>query len=86
MPQRFLGSAKQDRSDRNSLFEHAVLSNNMELLKFLLELGAEQKALAAEEEDDQTSYNISQSVFATAIRLGRTDMLAEMIKVSQLLH
>lgn len=86
MPQRFLDPAKQDLPDRDSLFDHAVLSNDMELLKFLLELGAEQKALAAEEEDDQTSYNISQSVFSAAIRLGRTDMLAEMIKVSQMLH
>ncbi|KAK0126771.1 hypothetical protein ONS95_008352 [Cadophora gregata] len=82
MPQRFLESAEQDQPSRSSLLEHAVLSNNMQLLKFMLELGAEQQALAAEEEDDQTCYTIGQSVFLTAIQKGRTDMLAEMIKAT----
>ncbi|KAH7417628.1 hypothetical protein BKA64DRAFT_702397 [Cadophora sp. MPI-SDFR-AT-0126] len=82
LPQRFLEPSKQDQPYRISLLEHAVLSNNMELLKFMLQVGAEQQALTAVEEDDQTSYNISQSVFSAAIRLGRTDMLAEMIKAT----
>lgn len=82
MPHRFL-ETRQDRPIRNSLLEHAVLSDNMELLKFLMELGAEQQALAATEKDDRTSYIISQSVFFAAIRKGRTAMLAEMIKVGR---
>ncbi|KAH7360980.1 ankyrin repeat-containing domain protein [Rhexocercosporidium sp. MPI-PUGE-AT-0058] len=82
MPQRFIESARQDHAGRSTLLEHAVLSNNMELLKFIMELGAEQKALAAEEQDDQTSYTISQSVFFAAIKKGRTAMLAEMIKAT----
>ncbi|KAG4440717.1 hypothetical protein IFR05_003811 [Cadophora sp. M221] len=82
MPQRFIENQKQARPDRSTLLEHAVLSNNMELLKFIMKLGAEQKALAAEEDDDQTSYTVSQSAFFTAIRKGRTAILAEMIKAT----
>jgi len=51
------------------------------LLKFIIELGAEQKALLAEDEDDQRCYTISRAAFYSAIKLGRTTMLAEMIKV-----
>lgn len=81
MPQRFLQSSKQDRTDRFTLLEHAVHANDMELLRFIIKLGAEQQALAAEEEDDQTCYTINSSVFFAAIKRGRTAMLAEMIKV-----
>jgi len=53
----------------------------MELLKFMIELGGEQKALLAEEEDDQKCYTVNSAVFYSAIRLGRIAMLAELIKV-----
>ncbi|KAL2074939.1 hypothetical protein VTL71DRAFT_8719 [Oculimacula yallundae] len=82
MPQRFLDNPEQDLSARSTILEHAVCSDNMELLRFIIELGAEQKALSAEEDDDQTSYTISQSVFFAAIKKGRTNMLAEMIKAT----
>ncbi|CZT02079.1 related to ankyrin [Rhynchosporium agropyri] len=82
MPQRFLDTPRNDLATRSTLLEHAVLSGNMELLKFIIGIGAEQKALAAEDDDDQTSYTISQSVFFAAIKKGRTSMLAEMIKAT----
>ncbi len=82
MPQRFLQDSNQDRPERFTLLEHAVHAYDMELLKFLIELGAEQQALAAEEEDDQTCYTIKSSAFLAAIQHGRTAILAEMIRVS----
>lgn len=65
-----------------SLFEHAVQANDIDLLKFLINLGAEQQELLAEEEDDQSCYTLNSGVFFSAIQHGRTAMLAEMIKVS----
>ncbi|XMA08763.1 hypothetical protein WAI453_001554 [Rhynchosporium graminicola] len=82
VPQRFLDTPRNDLATRSTLLEHAVLSGNMELLKFIIGIGAEQKALTAEDDDDQTSYTISQSVFFAAIKKGRTSMLAEMIKAT----
>lgn len=82
MPQRFHRSEMQDLDGRSGILEHAVETDDMEMLQFLIEIGADQQALAAEEDDDQTSYSISQSVFSRAIKLGRTTMLAEMIRVS----
>ena len=65
-----------------SLFEHAVKTDDMDLFKFMIELGSEQQALLAEEEDDQKSYNLNCTVFQKAIKLGRTEMLAYMIKTT----
>jgi hypothetical protein len=79
--QRFLESEKSKQVGEKSLLQHAVEEEDMDLLKFIIELGGEQKALLAEEEDDQKCYTIDSAVFYTAIRLGRTAMLAEMIKV-----
>ena len=64
----------------HSLLQHAVETNDMELLKFVIRVGGEQKALLADDEEDQRCYAISSDVFRTAIRLGRTAILAEMIK------
>ena len=79
--QRFLDSEKSKQVGEKSLLQHAVEEEDMDLLKFIIELGGEQKARLAEEEDDQKCYTIDRAVFYTAIRLGRTAMLAEMIKV-----
>jgi hypothetical protein len=79
--QRFLASEKSKQAGEKSLLQHAVEEEDVDLLKFIIQLGGEQKALLAEEEDDQKCYTIDRSVFYTAIRLGRTAMLAEMIKV-----
>jgi hypothetical protein len=69
-----------------SLFEHAVQINDLKLFKFLINLGAEQKALLAEGDDDQKCYSIDRTYFYLAIKLGRTALLAEMIKVSLNTH
>lgn len=79
--QRFLDSKKSKHGGEITLLQHAVENEDMDLLKFIIELGGEQKALLAEDEDDQKCYTVSSAVFYTAIKLGRTAMLAEMIKV-----
>jgi ankyrin repeat protein len=65
-----------------TLLEHAVNTDDMDLLRFMIGLGSEQQALLAEEEDDQKSYNLNRDVFQKAIKLGRTGMLAYMIKTT----
>jgi len=77
---RFLEDKTRGLDFQSSLLEHAVSSNDMELLKFMVALGTEQQGRLAEEPDDRKSYTIDRSVFYSAIKLGRTEMLAEMIK------
>jgi hypothetical protein len=79
--QRFLDSEKSTDGGEISLLQHAIEAEDMELLKFMVEIGGEQKAILAEEEDDQKCYTVNRTVFYRAIKLGRTAMLAEMIKV-----
>ena len=74
--------SSQPSSNRQNLLEHAVVINDMKLLKFILTLGADQQARLAEEEDAQTSYTVPTHVFLKAIELGRTAMLAEMIRLT----
>jgi ankyrin repeat protein len=81
-PQRFLDEHERGLDSQYGLFEHAVSSNDMELLKFMTSLAAEQQTRLAEEPDDRKSYTINRSVFYSAIKLGRTEMLAEMIKTT----
>jgi hypothetical protein len=80
--QRFLDSKKSKHGGEIPLLQHAVEDEDMDLLKFIIEIGGEQKALLAEDEDDRTCETVSSAVFYAAIKLGRTAMLAEMIKVS----
>jgi hypothetical protein len=54
----------------------------MDLLKFVIYLGAEQQALLAEEPDDRKAYTIDIGAFHTAIKLGRTAILTEIIKAT----
>lgn len=81
-PQRFLDSKQEHYGGEQTLLEYAVQQDDMNLFKFVVELGQEQQALLAEEEDDQKCYTINRSVFYTAIKLGRTAILAEIIQVS----
>ncbi len=67
---------------QQSLMQQAVHANDMRLFKFIVELANGQKSLASEEEDDQKYQVIDSYLFSLAIRLGRTAMLAEMIKMS----
>lgn len=81
LARRFNDSSKTN-DHQTSLLEHAVRTDDMDLLKLMIELGSEQQALLVEEEDDQKSYNMSRNVFQKAIKLGRTEMLAYMIKTT----
>jgi hypothetical protein len=76
--QRVVGSEMQHQ-DEVRVLEYAIQKDDMDLLQFIMEIIREQKSLLAEEEDDQRSYT---RAFYTAIRLGRTTILAELIKVS----
>jgi hypothetical protein len=81
-PQRFLKSEDVIYDHQNTLLAHAVYQDDMELLKYIIQLGAEQQALLAQEADDQKCYSVNIRVFQLAIRLGRTALLAELIKSS----
>lgn len=78
--QRFLDNEKKNDDGTMRLLEYAVHSSDMKMLKFLVALNQEQLALQATDEDDPRCYTIDRDVFHTAIKLGRTSMLAEMIK------
>ncbi|TVY32755.1 Uncharacterized protein LOCC1_G008587 [Lachnellula occidentalis] len=65
-----------------NLLTDAVDSDDMDLLQFMLDLGAEQQALRAEEPEDRKAYTVDMDVFQQAIQRGRTAMLAEMIKAT----
>jgi ankyrin repeat protein len=81
MARRFRDS-KTVYDHQTSLLEYAVATDDMDLFKFMIELGSEQQALLAEEEDDQKSYSVGRDVFQKAIKLGRTEILAYMIKTT----
>ncbi|EPE25948.1 Ankyrin repeat-containing protein [Glarea lozoyensis ATCC 20868] len=65
-----------------TLMEHAVDTDDISLLRFVIEIGTEQQQLLAEEDDDQKCFTIEPEVFKEAIRNGQTAMLAEMIESS----
>jgi hypothetical protein len=75
-------TSDNERTDTVDPFMYAVEKDDLKMLKFLLELATEQSALLAKHEEDQRCYNIPQNLFYKAIDLGRTQMLAEMIKCS----
>jgi hypothetical protein len=81
---RFIDEEKPDneRTDTVTPFMYAVEKDDLKLLKFLLELATEQSALLAKHEEDQRCYNVAPHIFYKAMVLGRTQMLAEMIKCS----
>jgi hypothetical protein len=81
-PQRFLKSEDVTNDQQRTLLGHAVYQDDMELLKYIIQIGAEQQALLAQEADDQKCYSVSIPVFQLAIQLGRTALLAELIKSS----
>ena len=62
-----------------SLIRFAIATNNMKLLKFILAVGSD---LAAREEDKEATkiFTVSSSDFDFAVRLGRTEMIGEIIK------
>jgi hypothetical protein len=84
---RFLASDVEELTAGHScLCDYAVHKDDLDLLKFLIALGAEQQALLAIDEDDTKCYSIDRNVFYSAVKLGRTTILAEMIKVGSCLQ
>ncbi|KAG4030376.1 hypothetical protein MFRU_012g01140 [Monilinia fructicola] len=78
---RFIDNHASDRLDETlTLFEHAVVHDDLKMFKFLVEIANEQQALRAKHEDDQRCYNIRREIFNEALSRGRTTMLAEMIR------
>jgi ankyrin repeat protein len=75
---RFLDPSKEN-DHQYTILGHAVVMDDMELFKYIIQLGAEQQALLAEEDDDQKYYTIHRDIFYKAIKHGRTAMLAEMV-------
>ncbi|KAL4736293.1 hypothetical protein BDV11DRAFT_211341 [Aspergillus similis] len=75
----FLDGIQELEHRRIRLLEYAIWKDDVELLKFLITLGQE---LAARKKDRQHSeiYSISQTDFVLAMRLGRIQLLEEMIK------
>ena len=71
--------ARESARCRGSLVRFAVATNNMKLLKFILIVGSD---LAARKEDKEATkiFTISPSDFDFAVRLGRTEMIGEIIK------
>ena len=71
--------AKESARCRGSLIRFAVATNNMKLLKFILVVGSD---LAARKEDMEATkiFTVSSSDFDFAVRLGRTEMIGEIIK------
>jgi hypothetical protein len=65
-----------------SLMEYAIRVDDMKLLKFILQISLEY--LKQQDHEDETSVStvVDQSLFNIALQLGRTAMLAEMIKVA----
>lgn len=71
----------KDRDTRMPILDIAILADDMGLLEFIIEIGAQQQAAINQEEDDKKSYTVQKRSFSLAMELGRTSMLAEMIKV-----
>lgn len=65
-----------------SLMEYAVWVDDMPLLKFLLQISTEFSAKAIGEDERSVSTIVSRNLFDTAIRMGRTAMLAELIRTT----
>lgn len=78
-PGRF-NDAERDTSD--SLVGYAIRTNNQGLFKFMMKHLFEQQIRSAIHDDDPKIYNIPSSDFLDAIRYGRTEMLAYMIKTT----
>lgn len=86
-PFRFEGASKdpnrgEDRRQMFSLLKFAVITDDMTLLSFILRLSAEQNAHFAEHEENPVPFAIAEDVFHNCIALGRTHMLAELIKAA----
>ncbi len=69
------------RSCKESLVGRAITKNDLPLLRFILRTGTELTALKANEVDSKI-YQINSKEFEHAVRLGRTDIVGEIIKAT----
>lgn len=78
------GGFREDGSmsgDTSSLFDRVIHDNNLNGLKFLLDLAEHYSAQKIDPDDEvSTFYSFPNEAFHTAIKLGRTGILAEVIK------
>lgn len=81
-PARILPSKDVEANDRINLLGYAIHADNIEMFRFMMKIGAEQQALLAEDEDDARCFNVDVELFRVAIRLGRINILGEMIQAS----
>ena len=78
----FNAALPQERHRRNqSLIHYAIVKNDMKMLQFLLKLGRD---LMARKDGEETSkvFTIRDDDFTVAVKLGRTEMIGELIKVT----
>ncbi|KIV92055.1 hypothetical protein PV10_06528 [Exophiala mesophila] len=68
------------RSSRDNLVRYAIFTNNMRLLKFMIKTGNELAALKEDDGHTLKVFNISTADFELAIRLGRLEMIGEILK------
>lgn len=70
-----------NRTNRDSLVTYAIATDNMQLLRFILKIGHD---LAQQTKDDGglKVYPISTKEFHTAMRLGRVEMIGEILKAT----
>jgi ankyrin repeat protein len=71
---------KGDPTAVRSLLQYAIWADNVDLLVFLLQLGAEYASRTAEDETTSRIFPVAQGDLDYAIRLGRTRALAELIR------
>ncbi|KIX96415.1 uncharacterized protein Z520_07681 [Fonsecaea multimorphosa CBS 102226] len=64
--------------NRSSLVRYAIFANNIALLKFIIKVG--NNLAGQKDEDGLQVIAISKADFDLAVRLGRVDMIGEMIK------
>lgn len=69
-------------SDNTALLKHALHADDLHLMKFVLRIGAKATTLAATTDDDPKFYRVDQSILAEALKLGKTSMLAMLIKAT----
>ncbi|KIW13836.1 hypothetical protein PV08_06616 [Exophiala spinifera] len=66
---------------RHSLVRYAIFTNDLVLLKFLIKTGTA-IAIRKEDEENLKIMNIDQGDFELAVRLGRLEMISEMIRTT----
>ncbi|KIW62826.1 hypothetical protein PV04_10956 [Phialophora macrospora] len=73
--------AATSQSMQRSLVRYAIFTDNMTLLKFLIKVGNELASqIVGDNKDSLKVMHVDQDDFGLAVRLGRVEMIAEIIK------